>query len=170
MAEGLVDMILSNVPVRPPLHEEILGRPGYAIVARKDHPTLGRRFTLAAFRKARHLLVRPVGAGVKHGEAVEKALRKLDVQVAIQVGHFFPVGAIVGQSDLVAIVPWGIAKTLEGAFPLRIHRPPMALPPTHLSLAWHERQHRDPGNRWFRELFIREMHALYEQASYRPAR
>jgi len=164
LGEGLLDVSLSNFPVQPPLHEQILGKPGYAVVARTGHPTIKPRFTLAAFRKAKHLLVRPVGAGVKHGESIDKALRAIDASIAVQVGHFFPVGALVSQSDLVAIVPWGIAKTLERTYPIRVLKPPMPLPTTHLSLAWHERQHRDPGNQWLREIFIRETSVLYTQS------
>jgi DNA-binding transcriptional LysR family regulator len=163
LGEGQVDLALSNFPVRPPLHEAILGTPGYATVVRDRHPTIRSRLTLAAFRKARHLLVRPVGAGVKHGEVIERALRSLDAHVAIQVGHFFPVGAIVAKSDLVATLPWGMAKTIERMAPVRLFKPPIALPTTHLSLIWHERYHRDPGNVWLRDIFLRETRALYEQ-------
>jgi DNA-binding transcriptional LysR family regulator len=164
LGDGVVDMSLSNFPVRPPLHERILGRPGYATLVRRNHPTIRSRLTLAAFRGARHLLVRPVGAGVRHGEVIEKALRAVDAEIAFQVGHFFPVGAIVQESDLIATVPWGLAKTLEKAFALRVFKPPVALPVAHLALVWHERNHRDPGNVWLREVFVRETSALYSRA------
>ena len=95
------------------------------------------------------------GAGVE-------SFPRLDVSIAVQVGHFFPVGAIVAQSDLVATVPWGMARTMSTMVPLRIFKPPVELPLSHLSVVWHERYHRDPGNRWFREMFIRETRALYE--------
>lgn len=163
LADGQADMALSNFPVKLPLHEAMLGLPGYATIVRKNHPTIRSRMTLSAFRKARHLLVRPVGAGVKHGEVIERALRALDATIAIQVGHFFPVGAILVQTDLVATVPLGIAKSMARLVPLRIFAPPVKLPVTHLSLAWHERYHRDPGNQWLREIFVREVRTLYEQ-------
>jgi DNA-binding transcriptional LysR family regulator len=163
LGEGHIDIAVSNFPVRSPLHEAVLGKPGYATIARPDHPTIRSKLTLAAFCKSRHVLVRPGSAGVKHGEVVEKALRALNAQVALQIGHFFPVGAIVSQSDLVATVPWGIAKSIERMVPIAIYKPPMPLPLTHLSLIWHERHHRDPGNAWLRELFLRETRALYQQ-------
>ena len=164
LAEGHIDLALSNVPVRMPLHEEPLGAPGYSVIVARDHPFIRARLTLAAFRRARHALVRPIDAARKHGENIERALRALDCEVALQLGHFFPVGAIVAQTDLVAVVPWGIAKTLHGMLPLRMFRPPMELPTPHLSLVWHERYHRDPGNAWLREIFLRETRALYRQA------
>ncbi|MEP7262617.1 MAG: LysR family transcriptional regulator, partial [Usitatibacter sp.] len=112
LGEGHVDVALSNVPVKMPLHETVLGKPGYATIVREGHPTIRSKLTLAAFRKAQHLVVRPTSAGVRHGEVIEKALRAIGAPIAIQVGHFFPVGAIVAQSDLVATVPWGLAKTM----------------------------------------------------------
>ncbi len=163
LRDGHADLAVSNFQGRAPLHEAVLGRPGYATIVRQDHPTIHTRLTLAAFRKARHLLVRPADAGVRHGEVIERALRAIDAQIALQVGHFFPVGSIVSQSDLIATVPWGMAKTLQRMLPLLIFKPPVALPPTHLSLLWHERYHRDPGNVWLREIFLRETRALYEQ-------
>lgn len=163
LGEGHIDLAVSNFAVRPPLHEALLGKPGYATIVRRNHPAIRSKLTLAAFRNARHLLVRPTDAGVKHGEVIEKALRSLQVSIAMQVGHFFPVGAIVARSDLVATVPWGIAKAVELMVPLRLFKPPIALPPTHLSLIWHERYHRDPGNIWLREIFLRVTRALYAQ-------
>jgi DNA-binding transcriptional LysR family regulator len=163
LGEGHLDIALSNFPVRAPLHEELLGKPGYATVVAKDHPFIRTKLTLALFRKARHLLVKPVSAGVKHGEAIEKALlaRGVEANIAVQVAHFHPVGVIVSQSDLIATVPWGVAKTMMRMVPLKAFRPPIELPTTHLSLCWHERYHRDPGNIWLREIFLRETRALY---------
>lgn len=161
LAEGHMDIALTNVQVKMPLHQHILGTPGYATVVSADHPTIRGKLTLAQFRKARHLLVRPIGAGIKHGETIERALRSVGAQIALQVGHFFPVGAIVAQSDLVATVPWGLARTLQGMLPLRMFKPPIPLPIAHVAIMWHERFHREKGNAWLREIFIREMQKVY---------
>ena len=162
LAEGHIDLSLSNVPVRLPLHEHVLGTPGYATIAAASHPLIGERLTLASFRKARHVVVRPVASGVKHGEVIERALRAVDAEVVLQLGHFFPVGTIVAQSELLATVPWGLANALCAMLPLRLFKPPVPLPKVHLSLIWHERYHRDPGNAWLRETFIEEMRRLYD--------
>jgi DNA-binding transcriptional LysR family regulator len=161
LGEGQLDVALSNFPVRMPLHEEILGKPGYATVMRPGHPLARSRLTLTLFRQARHLLVRPVAAGVKHGEVIERALREIGADIAVQVGHFHPVVAIVAQSDLIATIPWGVAKAMTRTTPLKLFKPPIELPITHLALIWHERYHRDPGNIWIRELFLRQVRPLY---------
>jgi DNA-binding transcriptional LysR family regulator len=161
LAEGHVDLSLSNLPAKMPFHEHLLGTPGYATIVSSEHPAIRGKLTAAAFRKARHVLVKPLSSGVKHGEVIEKALRAIDAPIALQIGHFFPVGTIVARSDLVATVPWGLARTLQQMFPLRVFVPPVPLPRMHLAITWHERYHRDPGNAWLRELFVREMKALY---------
>ena len=160
LAEGQMDLALSNFPARRPFREEILGTPGYATVVRKGHPLVGKTLTIAAFRKARHVLVKPV-AGVRHGKVLEKALNDIGAQVALEIGHFFAAGAIVAQTDFVSTVPWGMAKTLEKLIGLRAFTPPVELPVPHLSIMWHERYDRDPGNAWLRANFVREMRALY---------
>ena len=73
----------------------------------------------------------------------------------MQVAHFHPVAAIVTQSDLIATVPNGMAQTLKRLIEIRTFEPPIALPQVRISIYWHERYHRDPGNAWLRELYVR---------------
>ena len=73
----------------------------------------------------------------------------------LQVSSFQSVGPLLAQSDLIAIVPIGLAKLLAPRWGLRQFEAPIALPRYTLSLYWHERYHRDPGNVWLRGLFPR---------------
>ena len=88
---------------------------------------------------------------------VERALRQrsLGARVALQVASFQSVGPLLSQGDLIATVPIGLAKLLAPRWGLRVLEPPLALPRYTLSLYWHERYHRDPGNIWLRGLFPR---------------
>ena len=104
-------------------------------------------------------------AGVTHGLVIEKALADVGAHVSLQVGHFFAAGAIVAQTDLIATVPWGLGQALGRLIGLRAFTPPIELPTPHLSITWHERHHRDPGNAWLRETFIRQMRPIYAEAS-----
>jgi hypothetical protein len=47
-----------------------------------------------------------------------------------------------------------VAKTYAEMLPLKIMPPPVKLPAYDVRLFWHERYHRDPGNRWLRGLYI----------------
>jgi|SRR5688572_2268539 len=104
----------------------------------------------------------PLG-GVRHGEVVERALRspRVKAEIALQAGSFYPVSAIVSQTDLIATIPPGIAKAMALTAPIRIYAPPVTLPRARIYLWWHERYHRDPGNTWLRELYLREVRPLY---------
>jgi len=63
------------------------------------------------------------------------------------------VGPLLAESELVATVPVVLAKLLAKRWGLRVLEPPLALPRYTVSLYWHERYHRDEGNRWLRALF-----------------
>jgi DNA-binding transcriptional LysR family regulator len=154
LADGRVDLALAvNLRPAPPFRDALVVEHGYATVARVGHPTIRSRLTVAQFRKARHLLVMPTGP-VKHGEVIERGLRGVDAHIAVQVAHFHPVAAIVAESDLVATVPRGLAETMPRDR-VRVFETPIALPQVRISLCWHERFDRDPGNAWLRELYLR---------------
>lgn len=162
LADGRVDLALAvNFRAAAPFRDALVVEHGYATVARVGHPFIGERLTVAQFRKASHLLVMPTGP-VKHGEVIERALRARGVgaRIVVQVAHFHPVAAIVSRSDLIATVPRGLAETMPRER-IRVFEPPIALPRVRISLYWHERYDKDPGNAWLREIYLaatREAH------------
>ena len=157
LAEGRVDVALGlNLRAGAPFRDALLIEHGYATVARAGHPSIRARLTLDQFRKADHLLVMPTGPA-RHGEVIERALKKAGARIALEVAHFHPVAAIVTQTDLVATIPQGLAETLRKLVAIRVFKPPLALPRVRISLYWHERYQRDPGNEWLRELYVREV-------------
>jgi len=162
LADGRVDLALAvNLRSAPPFRDALVVEHGYATVARVGHPAIRTRLTLAQFRKARHLLVVPTGP-VKHGEVIERALRsrRVDARIAVQVAHFHPVAAIVSRSDLIATVPRGLAETMPRDR-IRVFETPIELPQVRVSLYWHERYDRDPGNAWLRELYLETARAVH---------
>ena len=161
LAEGKVDMALGlNLPAGAPFRHALLIQHGYATIARAGHPLIRSRLTLGQFRKADHLLVMPTGPAI-HGESIARALTKIDARIALEVAHFHPVAAIVTQSDLITTIPRGLAETLAQLVGIRVFTPPLALPKVQISLYWHERYHRDPGNEWLRGIYVREITAKY---------
>jgi DNA-binding transcriptional LysR family regulator len=156
LADGAVDAALGiNERLGAGCREMAINEGSYACLVRADHPKIRSRLTLRHFRECGHLLVKQE-ASSHHGAAVERALRQrsLGARVALQVSSFQSVGPLLTQSDLIAIVPIGLAKMLAPRWGLRRLEPPIALPRYTLSLYWHERYHRDPGNIWLRGLFL----------------
>lgn len=162
LGDGRIDLALANAPAAGPIRHELLGEHGYKVVVRRNHPFIGRRITLSQFRRARHVLVISEGAR-RHGKLVRGALQSPDVdaEIAVQVSSFYPVAAIVAQSDLISVIPPGLAREMARTAPLRVLEPPLALPRIQIHLWWHERQHHDPGNAWLRDQYLRAIRPLY---------
>lgn len=155
LADGILDMALGiNERLGAGCREMAIAENVYACVARAGHPQVGTQLTLRQFRECRHLLVKQ-SASSYHGAVIERALRHKSVaaRVAVEVASFQSVGPLIAQSDLLATVPIGLAHLLAKRWGLRVMQPPMTLPSYTLSLYWHERYHRDPGNIWLRALF-----------------
>jgi DNA-binding transcriptional LysR family regulator len=156
LAEGALDISTGDFEVGGGCRVVQLYETEYACVVRTDHPTIGSKLTLAQFRNARHILVKPPGAA-HHGEVIERALgsRSMRARVAVQVSHFHGVYALVTTTDLIAIIPGRLANVLKGFGGVRLLQPPVALPKIRVSLYWHERFHRDAGNAWLRSIYVR---------------
>jgi DNA-binding transcriptional LysR family regulator len=155
LAEGELDVALGiNERLGAGCREMAIAENGYACLARIGHPRIGTRLTLRQFRESAHVLVKP-GASSHHGAAIERALRQkaIAARVAVEVSTFQSVGPLLAESELVATVPVVLAKLLAKRWGLRVLEPPLALPRYTVSLYWHERYHRDEGNRWLRALF-----------------
>jgi len=50
-------------------------------------------------------------------------------------------------------LPEGVCRIMSSQLRLRVFAPPIKVPRVDVSQYWHERFHRDPGNRWIRAVF-----------------
>jgi DNA-binding transcriptional LysR family regulator len=144
----------------------------FVCLVRRDHPQIGGRLHLEEFFDLPH--VRPAIAvkarslqadggtlsleqylGVAHrvrDRARRHAGRRIRVVMLAQ--SFATLPQLVAQSDAIATVPLRLARTIDPRLPVRVVRPPLALPPLQGALYWHERTNADPRHRWFRRLLI----------------
>jgi DNA-binding transcriptional LysR family regulator len=127
----------------------------YACVVRPDHPLIGTRLTLRQFKAAEHILVSPKGA-FPHAQNIERILtsRGISAHIVVQVSHFQAVMAMVCNTDLIATIPERLAQTMKQFANINVLPPPISLPRIQVSLYWHERFHREPGNSWLRNKYI----------------
>lgn len=156
LGAGEVDMATGDYDLGAGCREMNLYEGQYACVVRADHPTIGNRLTLKQFKAAEHVLVRPQGLS-DHGEVIERALARRDVaaRVAVRISHFHGVAAMITSTDLIATVPSRLADSMKLLVGVKVLPPPIPLPKIKVSLYWHERFHRDPGNAWLRDVYLK---------------
>jgi DNA-binding transcriptional LysR family regulator len=126
----------------------------YASVARLGHPRLGAKPSLSAFAAERHVLVSTAGTGHSHRLA-ERALERAvpAEQIVCRVPTFMAAAFVASRTDAIATVPASMAAELADALGLYLFSTPVRMPRIDVSQYWHERFHRDPGNRWIRGVF-----------------
>ena len=156
LANGEVDMATGDYDLGASVRSHPLYEAEYACVAGADHPQIGNRLSLRQFKAAEHILVLPVGAS-QHGRNIERALtsRAVNARIAVQISHFHGVLALITSTDLIATIPARLAQAMARYSNIKVLPPPIRLPKWRLTLYWHERFHREPGNAWMRSEYIR---------------
>ena len=156
LADGELDIATGNYQLGAGCRELLLYEGEYACVLRADHPMIRGRISLKQFKAAEHILVVPKGAS-PNAHVMEKVLtsRKINARIAVQVSNFLGVMALITSSDLIATIPRRLALIMQQAASINILPPPVPLPKIKVSLYWHERFHRDPGNVWLRGVYVK---------------
>lgn len=156
LRDGDVDVVIGGAgpPASAGLRRVVLFREPFKVIARSDHPGLGRRLTLASYLAYDHVLVRFEGREVA---AVDRALASLGHQrrVGLSVPHFVAAPLAVAGSDMLSTVSSSVAAWGQSLLGLRLFDPPFELPAAPVSLWWAAAHDTDPARRWFRELLCR---------------
>jgi DNA-binding transcriptional LysR family regulator len=74
--------------------------------------------------------------------------------------HFLAIPRLVSMTDLIIAAPRKLALVLAAQYPLRIVKPPVAIPEFTISMLWHERTNADPAQQWIRNMLSRIAKAL----------
>ncbi|HEX5458490.1 MAG TPA: LysR family transcriptional regulator [Steroidobacteraceae bacterium] len=154
---GTVDlgfMALDSPPQR--LRHAVLFKEEYLLVARKRHPALESKLTVAALSRLEYVIVSPEGGGFRG--ITDVVLERLGIRrkVVLSVPHFLFVPEVVARTDLVAMLPKRLVGDRRG---LRVAAPPLAIPGYEMGMVWHERSHLDPAHAWLREEVRRSLAA-----------
>jgi DNA-binding transcriptional LysR family regulator len=153
LERGDIDLALTTPQAAPPeLHARTLFDEHYVCVARHDHPALaGGPCTLDTFCAQDHALVSYGGPAFEG--ATDHALAALGRQrrVVASVGSFLMLPELLRRTDLIAVAPSRLVADERG---LGRCTPPLDVPGFSKIAVWHERRHRDAGQRWVRELLF----------------
>lgn len=156
LESGRLDFATGSFPtLTKRVRRQLLWSVSYVGVVRKDHPRLGSKPSLKAFAAEKHVLVSSAGTGHSHlraERAIEKAVPADNI--VCRVPSFVTAALLASMTDLVAILPAGMAKIVAPHLGLVVFPVPVRLPSLEVYQYWHERFHRDPGNEWIRALFL----------------
>jgi DNA-binding transcriptional LysR family regulator len=135
-------------------HQSLIYRTQFVCVVRADHPLFRNGMTMDAFLQVSHGVADP--SGMAHA-VVERVLQRNSIQrfVQLNVPDFVTLPMLVAQSDLLVIMPAGLASAFATYLHLKILPPPVPLPELDVKIYWHERFHRDPANMWLRQAFVK---------------
>lgn len=150
---GEMDLAVGFIPdLAAGYYQQQLFKRSYVCVVRSDHPKIGNTLTLKQYLDASHAIVSAPGTG---HEVVERVIARkgLDRRIVLHVSHFLAIPLIVGTTDLMVTIPTMLAESYLPTSNIKLLAPPLKMPVYAVKQYWHERFHKDPANRWLRELF-----------------
>ena len=160
LESGLADLAIGAFPsLEQGIHRHPLWLETFASVVRADHPRKAQLTALEEFVREKHALVASAGTG--HGyQSIEKILEEAipPRNIVCRVPMFSAAALVARHSDCVATLPRTVCTTMAKDLSLHLFDCPIRLPGMEIAQYWHERYHRDPGNRWLREV-TRELFA-----------
>ena len=126
----------------------------FVCIARRGHPQVNKRLTLAAFAEMNHLLIAPRGrpGGVVDGQLAKHGRRR---RVAALVPTFLAAPQIVAETDMVATLPRGLAQTFAQWLPIVLFEPPLDVPGFTLMQYWNAAKSADPAHDYLRKSLLR---------------
>lgn len=165
LAGGELDAaLIADVPLRPGMHRRPLVREEHVVaLMRRDHPAAAGKFTSKGLRQLPRVAVTLSGGRVvspiEHSSLAQSSLG----EVVVSTPHITSAGAVLLSSDLILVIGELAGETLASLYDMKAIRLPVKLPAVESSLVWHERAHRDPAQRWFRDLVVASLNAAMER-------
>ena len=169
-----LDLLIASyrrVPERFAVQELLMERHVWAL--RADHPEASGPLTLARLARLPHLLrllsddnedaegdLPTAGRGLDRRAiqdddgALTRALAGIGQAppVRLTIPDSYAALAVVGESDLAALVPERMARSFAGQFGLALFDPPYDSPPVPISMLWHRGHGANPAGEWLRAL------------------
>lgn len=125
----------------------------FVAVLRGGHPALRKKLTVAALAELKHLAISSSGENLDFLDAFLQA-RKSVRSVASDV-PYLSAGAVLVQSNLVAILGRKLAVEFRRAFPIEFRDLPFEAPKLQSVINWHRRFDDLPAHRWLRDTIIK---------------
>jgi DNA-binding transcriptional LysR family regulator len=150
LARGDADLVLGFGRALPPGHDAVdLFKDRFVFVARKGHPAVPGRITLAAYTKLAHVVVShdPNARGIVDDALAERGLSR---HVVLRLSHFLLVPPVVASTNYVAALSERVARPMARGLPLQLLKMPLEVPTASVRMIWHERTAASPAHAWLR--------------------
>lgn len=121
----------------------------YVCAMSKTHPMVAKPLSPQQFSQLPFAMLSYNGG--EFSGATDLALQKIGLQrkVMVSVNHISLLPQLLQGSDLVAVLPERLAKTLPNVY---LQPPPIEVEGFTMMMAWHERTEQDTAHRWLREV------------------
>jgi DNA-binding transcriptional LysR family regulator len=147
MASGSLDFFAdASAFTDPHLLKQKIASDRFVVLARKNHPMLKNGLDLETFLELGHINVshRKKGAGPIDIELDKLGKKRKEV---MRGQHFLTVPSAIVKTDLIACLPYHLAKHYD----LAIYEMPFEIPPVEYYLYWHVSADHDHAHIWMRE-------------------
>ena len=152
LEKGEVDFRIGWIKEPPDtLRFKTLCQDRFVCLVRKKHPEIQGKLTLEQFCSVPHVRAM-IHKNSDSGLFIDKTLAALGkrAKIALLVQDWLIVPHVVAHSNLIAVVPSGIARGIARHLPVRVLPLPIKLPEQNIALYWHERTHRSAAHEWMR--------------------
>ena len=124
----------------------------FVAVFRNGHPALRKKLTIAALAELDYLAITSSGENIDFLDTALQA-RKCRRIIAAEV-PYLSAGAVLVQSNLVAILGRKLAVEFRRAYPIDIRELPFEAPSLRSVMSWHRRFDDLPAHRWVRDTIV----------------
>lgn len=152
LESGELDLAVGFVPYMPAgFFQQALFQECFVCLSRSAHPRIKCPPTIAQYRNESHIIVTTSGTGHL---VVDKALEENHIirRIAVRIPNFLGLSTLIGTSDFIATLPRRAGLIMAENQNVKAWPTPFALPDYAVKQHWHERQNRDPGIKWLREV------------------
>lgn len=154
LAAGSLDAALDILlPLSEDVRHQRISVDRLVVVARKHHPATTKKFDLAAYLRAHHVLVssRRSGPGLEDAELNRQGFKR---RIRLRCQHYFAACRVVSETDLLLTMPERYARIANRQYGNQILPFPMGMPSMDAYLYWHASVDKEPASRWLREQLI----------------
>jgi DNA-binding transcriptional LysR family regulator len=152
LEQGEVDIAVGSFAVnRQPFYRRRLYYSDYVCLMRHGHPRTEDRLTRDVYLSASHAMVAPLPSGY---ETLERFLLENipATNFAVIVPNFLTAITTLPSSDALFTVSRRAGEQIAQLLGAQVLELPVAIPGFIVRQFWHERFHKDPANKWFRDL------------------